>query len=101
MQNQTISLQEKMVLFWHNHFVSGYASVNDARYMYLQNVLFRTNAFGNFKDLTRSVTCRSQDARISGSPNDETFMSGQIGDEMYASATIHRPIVGYASPNQR
>jgi len=48
-------LQEKMVLFWHNHFVSSYLKVNNTTYMFSQNNLFRNNAFGNFKELTKAV----------------------------------------------
>jgi uncharacterized protein (DUF1800 family) len=42
--------QEKMALFWHGHFATGYRPVEDSYHMYLQNRMFRTNAFGNFKD---------------------------------------------------
>lgn len=56
MLNQAISLREKMTLFWHNHFVSSWASVKDSRYMYRQNALFRQYATGNFKELTKQVT---------------------------------------------
>ncbi len=50
------SLQEKMVLFWHNHFVSEMIKVGFPQRMYWQNVLFRTYAFGNFKNLTKAIT---------------------------------------------
>lgn len=48
-------LREKMVLFWHNHFVSGFQKVKSAWAMYQQNQLFRTHAFGNFKELTKQI----------------------------------------------
>jgi len=48
-------LQEKMTLFWHNHFVSSYLKVNISSYMFTQNNLFRKYAFGNFKELTREI----------------------------------------------
>jgi len=56
MLNQEISLREKMTLFWHNHFVSSWASVKDSRYMYRQNALFRQHALGNFKELAKQAT---------------------------------------------
>lgn len=56
MMKQGFTLREKMVLFWHNHFATGHATVKDARYMYGQNALFRQYAFGNFKDLVRQIT---------------------------------------------
>ena len=48
-------LTERMTLFWHNHFVSGEQKVRDARLMYAQNTLFRTQALGNFATLLHAV----------------------------------------------
>jgi len=56
MLNQGYSLREKMVLFYHNHFVSEYSTVQIPQLMYFQNKLFRQYAFGNFIDLTKMVT---------------------------------------------
>jgi uncharacterized protein (DUF1800 family) len=56
MLNQGRSLTEKMTLFWHNHFVSEMAVVGDARFSYIQNVLFRQYALGNFRTLAKLVT---------------------------------------------
>jgi uncharacterized protein (DUF1800 family) len=41
-------LTEKMVLFWHNHFVSSQQKVRQPQYLYRQNVLLREHALGNF-----------------------------------------------------
>jgi uncharacterized protein (DUF1800 family) len=49
-------LREKMVLFWHNHFVSEFPKVQVTQYMFRQNQLFRDYAFGDFKELTKKVT---------------------------------------------
>ena len=49
-------LQEKMVLFWHGHFTSGYREVRSARAMHLQHRLFRRHATGNFRDLLIDIT---------------------------------------------
>ncbi len=46
-------LREKMVLFWHNHFVSSFQKVKSAWAIYQQNQLFREHAFGNFRELTK------------------------------------------------
>ncbi len=56
MVNQGLSLREKMVLFWHNHFANEATDIQDARSMYRQNALFRRMAFGNFKQLVKEVT---------------------------------------------
>jgi uncharacterized protein (DUF1800 family) len=50
------SIQEQLVLFWHNHFVSGYLTVPDSRLMYTQNALLRRYALGNIKELVKAVT---------------------------------------------
>ncbi len=49
------SFREKMVLFWHNHFVSELSKVGLPQRMYWQNKLFRDYAFGNFKELTKKI----------------------------------------------
>jgi uncharacterized protein (DUF1800 family) len=56
MLTQSHSLREKMVLFWHNHFVSEISVVDLPQRMYYQNKLFRQFSFGNFKELTKQVT---------------------------------------------
>lgn len=56
MINQSRSIQEKMVLFWHNHFVTEMDMVNNARYTYKYNTLLRQLGLGNFKDLTKAVS---------------------------------------------
>lgn len=47
--------QEKMVLFWHNHFVSSLQKVRQPKLMLLQNELFRKYAFGNFKQFVHKI----------------------------------------------
>src|SRR5438876_1108464 len=44
-------LQEKMVLFWHGHLVSGFPDVTSAEHMAMQLALFRQMATGSFKEL--------------------------------------------------
>src|SRR5262245_14720529 len=48
-------LNEKMTLFWHNHFVSSVRKVRSPQLMYRQNVLLRQHAFGNFGEMLRVV----------------------------------------------
>ena len=56
MLNQTTSIHEKMVLFWHNHFATETVDIGDSRYVYKNNELLRTYALGNFKELVRKIT---------------------------------------------
>ena len=48
-------LQEKMTLFWHNHFATGIGKVKSAPLMIDQAALFRRAGLGNFADLLAGV----------------------------------------------
>ena len=48
-------LEEKMTLFWHGHFATGYRTIEDSWHMLMQNQLFRTHAVGNFAELCAAV----------------------------------------------
>ncbi len=48
-------LEEKMTLFWHGHFATGYRAIEDSYHMFVQNQLFRSHAVGNFKTLVHGI----------------------------------------------
>ena len=48
-------LQEKLVLFWHDHFATGNDKVDNPPLMANQNQLLRRSCLGNFKDLVKAV----------------------------------------------
>jgi uncharacterized protein (DUF1800 family) len=48
-------LQEKMALFWHNHFATSVKKVHIHALMYAQTDLFRTRGLGRFDDLLAGV----------------------------------------------
>lgn len=54
-RNENFPLREKMVLFWHNHFVVTSQKVKVNWWIYQHNQLLRENAFGNFRELTKKV----------------------------------------------
>jgi len=56
MINQDRNIREQMVLFWHNHFSTETNEYSKGVFGYRQNLLFRQNAIGNFKQLVRSVS---------------------------------------------
>jgi uncharacterized protein (DUF1800 family) len=64
MADTTHPLQEKLALFWHNHFCSGQGTVGNMVEMFAQNQLLRPAGPGNtgglglghFRDLTRAVS---------------------------------------------
>ncbi len=49
-------LQEKMTLFWHDHFATSASKVNAPLMMYQQNELFRRNATGKFPVLLEEAS---------------------------------------------
>jgi uncharacterized protein (DUF1800 family) len=48
-------LEEKMTLFWHNHFATANYKVNNPRWMSQQIETFRTHALGNFRTLLQEM----------------------------------------------
>ena len=52
----TRRLQEKMCLFWHDHFASNVSTVKNNLWMAQQNALFRRFGLGDFKTLVFEVT---------------------------------------------
>ena len=55
MVNSPRPLEEKMTLFWHNHFATNETKVRDYRKLLLQNETFRSHATGNFKELLIAI----------------------------------------------
>ncbi len=48
-------LEEKMTLFWHDHFATSEVKVRDVRKMHLQNLTLREHATGDFRRLLLAV----------------------------------------------
>ncbi len=55
MATETLPLREKMVCFWHNHFVSTTQKVKSNYWIFQHHAILREQAFGNFKELTKSI----------------------------------------------
>ncbi len=49
-------LEEKLTLFWHGHFTSGYREVKSSYALYWQNDLLRRHASGNFREFLNAIT---------------------------------------------
>ena len=49
-------LREKLTLFWHNHFATSNAKVNNAGFMLGQYELMYRHALGNFRDLLQEMS---------------------------------------------
>ncbi|QKG54012.1 DUF1800 family protein [Hymenobacter sp. BRD67] len=74
---QGVSLSEKMTLFWHNHFVIEFSTINSAQYGYEYVRLLRQQALGNIRQLTKDITITpamlrylNGNASTAGAPNE-------------------------------
>ncbi len=56
MKEAAAPLVEKMTLFWHGHFATSAAKVQNAYWMWRQNETFRRNALGNFETLLKEIS---------------------------------------------
>ena len=89
MLNQNRSITEKMTLFWHNHFSTQMATVNDARYSYKYLALLRANSLGNFKYLMRQiVTDPCMLVYLNGDTNTLTNPNENFGRESQELFTV-------------
>jgi uncharacterized protein (DUF1800 family) len=55
MVHSSRQLEEKMTLFWHQHFATANYKVNNPRWMWQQIEMFRNNGLGNFRSLLLEV----------------------------------------------
>ena len=99
--NQARSLEEKMVLFWHNHLVTEYPGL-DPRHLYTYNVTLRKNALGNFKTMIKEITLNAAmlvylngNKNTSGAPNEnygrelqELFTMGKGPNSLYTESDV-------------
>ena len=87
--NQKASIQEKMVLFWHNHFAVESAIVSDARYMYKHVALLQKFALGNFKSLVKEISLDPAMLRyLNGYLNTKTAPDENYGRELQELFTM-------------
>lgn len=96
MLEQPVSVNEKMILFWHNHFCTSYSTVKDARYMYKTHALIRENALGNFKTLAKRVTLDpGMLSYLNGNTNTRTGPNENYGRELLELFTVGKgPEIG-------
>jgi len=96
MLGQTVSLREKMTLFWHNHFVTAMATVGSARFSCRYAALLRRHSLGNFKTLAREATIDGAMLRyLNGNRNIRTRPDENYARELQELFTIGKgPQVG-------
>jgi len=103
-------LREKMTLFWHDHFATSFQKVKQPGLLIHQNELFRKQAFGNFRELTKAIAVDpammlyldSQGSK-KGSPNEnfarEVMELFTLGEGNYTEDDIReaaRAFTGYS-----
>lgn len=64
-----VSVRERMVLFWHNHFTSDYITVYYGQFSIRQNALLRTYALGDFAEFAKKIV---------GDPAMLIFLNGNL-----------------------
>ncbi len=62
-------LEEKLTLFWHGHFATGYRTIENSWHMLQQNRMLRDSCVGNFERLARQII--SDPAMLKYLDNDE------------------------------
>ncbi|SHJ37578.1 Uncharacterized conserved protein, DUF1800 family [Hymenobacter daecheongensis DSM 21074] len=96
MLGQTMSLAEKMTLFWHNHFVVELGDINDARFGYQYAALLRQHALGNIKQLAKDVTVNPAMLRyLNGNQSTAGAPNENYGRELLELFTVGKgPLIG-------
>lgn len=87
--SQQPTLREKMVMFWHNHFVTETNTVDNALFCYRYNALLRQHALGNFKALVKAVSVEPAMLRyLNGAANTKKAPDENYGRELQELFTI-------------
>lgn len=94
--NQKTTLREKMVLFWHNHFVTEVNVVNIPAYFYDYNQLIRQEALGNFKSLAAGMSVNTAMLKyLDGLKNTAASPNENFARELFELFTIGKgPLIG-------
>lgn len=93
---QQVSIQEKMELFWHNHFVVELGTVGNPNFLYQYVELLRTHALGNFKTLTEEITINpAMLLYLNGNQNTEVQPNENYARELFELFTVGKgPLIG-------
>lgn len=83
----TISIEEKLVLFWHNHFVT--SDIDDPKFTYHYSKTLRDNALGNFREFTKAITVDpSMLIYLNGNENINTSPNENFARELVELFTV-------------
>lgn len=88
MLHQKVTLREKMVLFWHNHFATEARAIGPLM-AYRNNILLRQHALGNFKVLVKEITKDLAMLRyLNGTANTKQAPDENYGRELQELFTV-------------
>lgn len=104
-------LQERMTIFWHDHFATAVSKVgapNGYKYLYWQNLTFRQHATGNFRALVKAINrdpamlwWLDNYLNVKGSPNEnyarELFEIFTLGLDAFFAGGYTEPDVQQAA----
>ncbi len=94
MMLQGTSLTEKMVLFWHNHFVTETETVNVATFLYQYNQILRKYALGNIKQMAYEITVSpAMLIYLNGESNKASAPNENYGRELFELFTIGKGLL--------
>lgn len=96
MMLQSNSLTEKMVVFWHNHFVTETETVSYATFLYQYNQILRKYALGNIKQMAYEITISpAMLIYLNGESNKASAPNENYGRELFELFTIGKgPLIG-------
>jgi hypothetical protein len=90
-------LREKLTLFWHNHFATSIAKVQNPKLMFRQNCLLREHALGKFGPLLQAI---SKDAAMLVWLDSNTNVKGRP-NENYARELMELFSLGAGNYSER
>ncbi len=84
-------LEEKLTLYWHNHFATGFSKVKRPKAMVAQNRLLRDHAGGNFRALCNAITADpAMLIWLDGNTNQKILPNENYGREFMELFTLGR-----------
>ncbi|MDF1696281.1 MAG: DUF1800 domain-containing protein [Saprospiraceae bacterium] len=87
MNEQGLNIREKLVLFWHNHFVT--AAITNSTFNFDYMDILRRNALGNFRTMTEEITvCSSMLLYLNGNENTRQAPNENYSRELLELFTI-------------
>ena len=84
MVDSPVSVQERMVFFWHDHFPTDASKVEFAEFSFVNNQLLRAFSLGNFKDMVKA---------ISKDPAMLTFLDGELNSRFSRNENYARELM--------